>query len=177
MDNYYDYWGSDAEKSRNCVPNTFTPCTSPFNYKIERFSPPYFEQARLTGRPQIITAPSVGYYGQKIVLKVASPNPVIRFTFIRYGTVTHSTNTDQRFVELIIDSKWQDGTFVVRLPSNRNQAPPGNWFIFALDDKGVPSEALTLSMSDNSNSKYSSSIPIQFKRLWTPILIFIILSL
>eukprot|EP00842_Homolaphlyctis_polyrhiza_P003351 jgi/Hompol1/4016/HPOL_006988-RA len=58
MDNLDDYW---KYNKTTCMPNVsaFGPeCTSPFNYNIERFAPPYLQLAERQGRPVISSAPA-----------------------------------------------------------------------------------------------------------------------
>jgi hypothetical protein len=58
--------------------------------------------------------------------------------FIRSTSVTHHTNTDQRFLPL----KWaREGNCGLRItaPANAQLAPPGYYLLFILDDCGVPS--------------------------------------
>ena len=60
------------------------------------------------------------------------------FALVRLGAVTHSTNIDQRRVPLQIAS--QNGTaFVLDIPHNTNIVLPGSYFLFAMNEKGVPS--------------------------------------
>lgn len=139
MNNYADYWPT---QSPNCFPLVDTVCTDPFNYNIERFSPPYLQQGN---GPVLMKAPLTATHGSVLQLDLASADSVARVTFIRTGTSTHSTNTDQRFIELIIKAKNATSVFVT-LPSNVAQAPIGNWFIWALDGNGVPSAAKTIQL-------------------------------
>lgn len=60
------------------------------------------------------------------------------FALVRLGAVTHSTNIDQRRVPLQITS--QNGTeFVLDVPNNTNIVLPGSYFLFAMNENGVPS--------------------------------------
>jgi hypothetical protein len=110
-------------------------------YDIEKFKPGYL----LTNntRPKITYFPPTVTYNSTISLILDPTVPISRITFVRYSTVTHSTNTDQRFIEPII--LYNNGSLViVRVPPNGNIAPPGNWFIFALTDTGIPSYGVTV---------------------------------
>ena len=73
--------------------------------------------------------------------------------------VTHSTNTDQRFVELrILEVKGDE--IKVRAPWSRAMAVPGNWMLWVLDDRGVPSESATVLMKmDNTGTDFSLTDP------------------
>lgn len=63
-------------------------------------------------------------------------------SFVRYSTSTHSTNTDQRLVELKVVGRTRD-TVYVEAPRDGAMAPPGNFFLFALND-GKPSVGATI---------------------------------
>jgi large repetitive protein len=71
---------------------------------------------------------------------VASASPISRVTFVRSGSVTHSFNTDQRFLELGFT---QDGqTLTITLPTtDPNIVLPGYYMLFVFDQAGVPSAA------------------------------------
>ena len=66
-------------------------------------------------------------------------------TLIKTGSVTHSFNMEQRFLELPFT---RDGdTLQVRAPANPNLAPPGRYLLFVLDAQGVPSVARLVSLA------------------------------
>jgi len=100
----------------------------------EIYSPPYLFQA---GRPQITSAAEYGAYGQ--TLRVATTGTVTGFAWIRMTSVTHSVNTDQRFMKAAFSGAGA-GVFSVIAPPNPNVAPPGYYMLFALNG-GVPSIA------------------------------------
>jgi hypothetical protein len=144
--------GSENDNVKNppeasCHPitnNAFGPeCTSPFNYKLERFNPPYLfqknERIEILDAPLRLTPRSIF----KVVLKDAKK--AARVTFVRYSTSTHSTNTDQRLVELVIRGRTAKELYI-EAPRNSAIAPSGNWFLFVLDELGVPSVAKTISL-------------------------------
>lgn len=145
MSNYPDYW---PKINTACFDEYLTSpvagCTDPFNYNIERFTPPYLQQG---AGPVIQNAPMNATHGSLIQLDIAgsAAASVARVTFIRTSTVTHSTNTDQRMVELVISSHTA-GSLFVTLPSNPAMAVIGNWFVFALDANGTPSVAKTINL-------------------------------
>lgn len=121
-------------------------CRNPFNYNIERFTPPYLQAAAISGRPVINTAPASTTHGSLIAMNVGDSSTVKRVTFIRYSTTTHSTNTDQRFVELVVEAK-NATTLFVRINENPNIIIPGNWFLWALNKEGIPSIAKTVNVA------------------------------
>ena len=143
MNNYNDYWPVENRKS-SCFPLSATVCTDPFNYVIERFTPPYLSKPN---RPVILSAPETGTHDSLISFQVNNNATIVkRVTFVRVASTTHSTNTDQRLVELIIVGKVKDKVYV-RLPKTAAMAPPGKWYLFALDDQNTPSVAKTMLLS------------------------------
>lgn len=114
----------------------------------EIFNPPYLYQSngKLASRPSAsINKSSVknGAY-----FKVTSSDQLMMVSMIRMGSATHSTNTDQRRIELCGPySKACGGKSVtVQVPSDAGIAVPGNWMIFAVNGNGVPSEAEILNV-------------------------------
>ena len=152
MDNYDDLYGSNnAALQQTCMPTFSTqlgsavpnPCRSPFNTNIERFTPPY-----LQGQPgpAISNAPLTLTHGSVFQVDLSTPaNNVGRVTFTRMTSTTHSTNTDQRFVELVILA-YTGSSLFVQMPVTPNQAIIGNWFLWVLDKNGVPSTAKTINL-------------------------------
>ena len=55
------------------------------------------------------------------------------------GSTTHSFDQHQRFVPLDYEVN-DSGTVTARPPRTPNQAPPGDYFLFLVNQKGVPSE-------------------------------------
>jgi hypothetical protein len=145
MDNYNDYWPSaqNPNPNPNCYPRGNSICTDPFNYNIERYTPDYLGKG---AGPSITNCPNIVTHGSLIQITVDSTTNVDRVTFIRYSSVTHSTNTDQRFIELVISAKTDTALFV-KIPASTGMAPVGNWFLFVLNKDGVPSTAATVKLS------------------------------
>ncbi|CZT04315.1 uncharacterized protein RAG0_10815 [Rhynchosporium agropyri] len=75
-------------------------------------------------------------------LTIVADSSVMRFSLIRYGSVTHTVDTDQR--RLAFDSVSGTNTWV---PSDPGAALPGYWMSFAIDGKGVPSIARTVKIT------------------------------
>ncbi|KAH6567999.1 hypothetical protein BASA50_001160 [Batrachochytrium salamandrivorans] len=145
MVNYDDYW---KYNKTNCMPvvQAYTPgeCLSPFNLNIERLAPPYMQIAEKNGRPVISKAPNATTYQSSFMVEMSSPvGNVARVTFIRHSSTTHQTNTDQRFIELKILGQ-SGNSLVLQAPDVPGRAPPGRWFLFALDSNGIPSVAKTV---------------------------------
>ncbi|RKO91038.1 hypothetical protein BDK51DRAFT_12639, partial [Blyttiomyces helicus] len=148
MQNYADFWGPNGTSAPkpNCFPvahngTSSPPCTSPFEQRIERFTPPYLLNLTIP-RPNITAAPTTLTYNS--TFKITVTGSVDRVTLIRYGSTTHSLNTDQRFMELPIVAKNGNDLYLVAPPSG-GYMPPGNHMLWALN-QGVPSLAATVNI-------------------------------
>ena len=69
---------------------------------------------------------------------------VEHFALVRMSSVTHSVNTDQRRIPLSFSGA--EGNYQLSIPVERGVVLPGNYMLFALDAKGVPSVARTLNI-------------------------------
>ncbi len=118
------------------------------NYNAEIFSPPYLydENGGLAVRPVINWAPEQGAYGQTIALNTDAA-AISKVTFIKTSAVTHSFNVEQRYMEL----PFTVGTnsVQVQLPANSNDATPGYYLMFVLNDAGTPSEAAIIKLGND----------------------------
>lgn len=116
------------------------------HFDAQVYSPPYMfnKSGSRAVRPVInsISAATVPVGGTF----TATVNTVaISFAMIRYSTVTHTVNTDQRRIKItpIITGS----TYTLRLPSDPGILLPGFWLLFALDSAGVPSVAQTIKIT------------------------------
>ncbi len=98
------------------------------------YSPPYLFQG---SRPQITSAPNAASYGSTIA--VSTSGTVTGFSWIRMSAITHTVNTDQRWMAAPSTSTGAGG-YSVSVPANANLAPPGYYMLFALNGT-VPSVA------------------------------------
>jgi hypothetical protein len=153
MQNYIDTQGSNPR--RECYPVGTQVCTDPYEYRIERFTPPYL----LTGkdRPVIAKAPESLTYKSIFSIDLSSDLLIDKVSLIRYSTTTHSTNTDQRLVELEILSQ-VPGKLYLEAPPSGSVAPPGNWMLFILAE-GVPSVAKTIQLKNGEPTLEDVPIP------------------
>jgi hypothetical protein len=123
---------------------------------LERFWPPYLFFGK---RPVNRAAPRQVRYRVSFDVLVDDAAMIESVALIRSGSVTHSINTDQRFVELeilerIIAPKRIRGVatrlqayffisdrLVLRAPPHGYVAPPGYYMLFLVSKHGVPSVA------------------------------------
>lgn len=103
--------------------------------KIELYEPDYIA---IPNRIQITDSPKVLTFDEPFVIEIDRPATNVKYVaLIRAGSVTHSTDNDQRFVALIINSR--DGnTLNVSAPPNGNVAPPGYYMIWVVDNINQP---------------------------------------
>lgn len=102
----------------------------------EIYSPPYLFRGP---RPRITNAPRTARYGRTIAVDTPDGGRISRVALIRAGSVTHSVNFDQRYIDLPFDRA--DAGLTARIPGRASVAPPGWYMLFLIDDDGVPSVA------------------------------------
>lgn len=102
------------------------------NNNIEIYNPGYLFEGT---PPNIIIWPDQITYGNPFFIDVSLPIAAIRL--IRLGSVTHSTDMEQRSVGLTFSPGDPNGTnpYTVNAPANANIAPPGFYMLFVLRDK------------------------------------------
>lgn len=105
-------------------------------YTAEFYSPPYLFQGP---RPTIMDLPESITVGVPFEVTLGSPasTQVDHVNLVRLGSVTHQFDMDQRFVPLN-HQVMTSNKIRVFAPSSVNDAPPGWYMLFVLDD-GVPS--------------------------------------
>ncbi len=123
--------------------------------RVDLYEPWYFTSTRplikaMTGRadPLYPKAPMLNVRG-RLSVTVEHYRDIREFVLLRSGSVTHSFHSDQRHVRLRASmvSKTQLSVspprfrfeFDLEAPPTSNIAPPGNYLLFALDDRRVPS--------------------------------------
>lgn len=113
------------------------------NTSAELFSPDYLFQAngQPTVRPSITGISSTDLKpGDGISLSVNTAVDIGRVTLLKTGSVTHSTNMDQRFNELAFTV---DGnTIRTALPPTGAHVTPGWYLLQVLTTAGVPSQSV-----------------------------------
>ncbi|MFB7666941.1 galactose oxidase-like domain-containing protein [Kitasatospora sp. NPDC056138] len=121
---------------------------SGFNGTIEIYEPPYLHQGG--PRPDIRTAPTdpVGY-NTTFRINTNTPTQAARAVLVAPITSTHSVDTSQRRLELKLVSR-AGGQLVFQSPASTNDAPPGYYMLFLLNDAGVPSVAKWIQLGPNA---------------------------
>ena len=105
------------------------------NLNAEIYYPPYLYRDDGSGkpapRPTLVDAPRNALVGQTIVATVPETDAISRVTLVRTGSVTHSVNNDQRFIDVPFT---QNGSLIeARLPDNPNVLLPGYYMMFVFE--------------------------------------------
>ena len=135
--------GGNPQRLNVCLStNTLEQCTGgdhPLSeeLRVEVYSPPYLFKGP---RPVIGNAPQTVTYDQKIEIQTAQASNIQWVHLIRPMATTHSLDTEQRLVDLPINST-TDTAINVTVPNNPNLAPPGWYMLFITDNNRIPSVA------------------------------------
>ncbi len=109
----------------------------------EIYYPPYLydPSGQPAPRPLLLSAPAVvnPTLEAEFFATVASGNQISRVTLVHTGSVTHSTDVEQRYQELSFAQEGQ--TLRIASPKNANYTVAGYYMLFAFNPQGVPSEA------------------------------------
>ena len=114
-----------------------------YDTRISIYYPPYMYKDN-AGRPAITSLPKkngkkLGWsYGSKPVIKANSN--VVRASLVRPVAVTHSSDPNQRSVDLPVKSLG-GGRYQLGVTKNPNMAPPGWYMLNIVDGSGIPSAA------------------------------------
>ncbi|TAL21139.1 MAG: DUF1929 domain-containing protein [Aquabacterium sp.] len=132
------------------------------NLNAEIYEPPYLFKPDGSGdyadRPVITSAPLQAAWGGTMTVHMQSATPVSRVAFVRAGSVTHSFDFDQRWMQLTYAQA--DGVLSVQMPADAKAAPPGNYLLFVFDDAGVPSVARIVRVAAATDA-YPNSITVR----------------
>ncbi|MFE7132834.1 galactose oxidase-like domain-containing protein [Streptomyces sp. NPDC057638] len=113
------------------------PGNNTYNHNVSVYSPPYLFKGP---RPRITSVAGDRWnYGQ--TRRISVDRPIAKAQLIRPAAVTHSSDPNQRFVDLPLTVHGDGTTVDLNVTSNPNLAPPGWYMLFAADANGVPSVA------------------------------------
>ncbi|KQX47373.1 MULTISPECIES: kelch motif-containing protein [unclassified Streptomyces] len=117
-----------------------------FEQRIEVFTPPYLHKAG-ADRPVLGEGPQELDQNGRVTYKTKDAGRIATARLMRPSAVTHTTDVEQRSIELGL-RKGQDGmTVTVDVPQDRTLVPPGWYMLFATDANGIPSEAKWVQVS------------------------------
>ncbi len=109
------------------------------NTNIEIYYPPYLygPGGGFASRPAIADVQDSVSIGETFPVDWSGSGTVSRVTLIKTGSVTHSWNMDQRFVEATFTLS--GSRVMVQAPTRAADAPPGFYILFLLNAAGTPS--------------------------------------
>ncbi|MGW6391535.1 galactose oxidase-like domain-containing protein [Streptomyces sp. NPDC055103] len=111
-----------------------------FEQRIEVFTPPYLHKAG-ADRPVLGEGSQELDQNGRATFKTQDAGRIVKARLMRPSAVTHTTDVEQRSVELGL-TKGRDGrTVTVDVPQDRTLVPPGWYMLFVTDADGIPSEA------------------------------------
>ncbi len=105
--------------------------------RVEVYSPPYLFRGP---RPAISDAPASVAYNAPFTVTTPQAAAIRRAVLIAPAAVTHSTDMNARSLVLAQSAPSGD-TLTLTSPASASMAPPGDYMLFLVDDKGVPSIA------------------------------------
>jgi hypothetical protein len=128
--------GSDKDAGRGAQP----PPAGAADHSIEIFYPWYYSDP---DRPEILDMPDRFLTGTTFSLRSTQVDQdrIQRVVLVRCGSVTHAFNGDQRLLSLEHRRVGGDSLDVVA-PPNGWVAPSGLYFVFTVNDRGLPSKGL-----------------------------------
>jgi len=129
------------------------PGNGSWNHNVSVYTPPYLFKGP---RPTITSLIDTEWtYGD--TQRITVDRPIAKAELIRPAAVTHSSDPNQRFVDLPLTV---DGNNVdLNVTNNPNVAPPGWYMLFAVDAGGVPSVAKWVHLQGPSALKAADASP------------------
>ncbi|KAF2854308.1 carbohydrate-binding module family 32 [Plenodomus tracheiphilus IPT5] len=107
------------------------------HFDAEIFVPPYLLNADGTRRTRPVINSVAATVKVGATLSVTTNAAVTSFSLVRFGSATHTVNTDQRRIAL---AQTGSGTsYTVMIPADSGVALPGYWLLFAMNASGTPS--------------------------------------
>jgi YVTN family beta-propeller protein len=130
------------------------------NTNMEIYYPPYLYNAAggFATRPVIDSAPSAIDIGETFGVQLGGTGAISRVALIKTASVSHSWNTEQRFIELTFQQNGDE--LSIQAPTKAGDAPPGFYLLFVLNSAGTPSMAkiAKIGVAANPNPSVTPSL-------------------
>jgi galactose oxidase len=138
------------------------------HYDGQIFTPPYLltDKGEPRPRPEITERlPRSVRVGKNVYF---SANGDIRSaSLVRLGSATHTVNTDQRRVPLVLKRSALLRKWSVAIPSDPGIVIPGYWMLFVMDANGTPSVAKTILITSDEKALEENECEHGFlKMMW-----------
>ena len=119
-----------------------TGLSGPGQFNAQVYSPAYLSNGP---RPTITSAPAASTYNQSITVATPDASSIRAVNLVSLGADTHQSDMSQHFVPLSFSAG--QGSLTVQTPASAAIAPYGNYMLFILNEKGVPSVSTPLNLS------------------------------
>jgi hypothetical protein len=116
--------------------------SDPGEFSSQIYSPPYLFDGP---RPTITAAPAASTYNTSITVATPNAASIGSVNLVSLGADTHQGDMAQHFVPLSFTAS--SGSLTVQTPANSALAPYGNYMLFIVNNKGVPSVSTPLNLS------------------------------
>jgi hypothetical protein len=116
--------------------------SDPGEYSAQIYSPPYLFAG---SRPTITSAPAASSYNTSIAISTPNASSIGAVNLVSLGADTHQSDMAQHFVPLSFTAN--AGSLTVQTPASSALAPYGNYMLFIVNKKGVPSVSAPLNLS------------------------------
>lgn len=133
------------------------------HFDAQIFSPPYLFKADGTAatRPTITVSATTVANGNAFT--VTGNVALSRIAILRYGSSTHTVDTDQRRIQLCGPGRactaTSGTTYSVTVPADPGVVPPGNWMVFGINSAGVPSVSRTIRIGSSTAAAAAAGQP------------------
>ena len=122
----------------------------------------------LATRPVLTSTPQVIGAGTRFT--VTGTPGLTKFSFIRMSAITHSVNTDLRYLTLPF-TEISPGTYELTARANLNVMTPGYWMLFGLNASGIhsvsktilvdPTASVRITLAGNQSSYIGQNVSLQ----------------
>jgi len=117
------------------------------HFDAQIYTPPYLLNAN--GSPAArpwITSVSPTTFAPGTTLTIQTSAAVTSAALVRFGTATHTVNTDQRRIPLSL-SGGSGNQYTLTIPNDSGISLPGRWMLFVLNSNGTPSYSWVLEIT------------------------------
>ncbi|WP_370414948.1 galactose oxidase-like domain-containing protein [Streptomyces fradiae] len=126
-----------------------------FEQRIEVFTPPALHRAG-GNRPVLGEGPQELDQNGRATFKTQDATRITAARLMRPSAVTHTTDVEQRSIELGLTKEADGVTVTVEVPKDRTLVPPGWYMLFVTDQDGIPSEAKWIQVAGESDEPEAS---------------------
>lgn len=114
------------------------------HFDAQVYSPSYlFNSDGTPATRPVITSISTTAVQVGGTFSITTDQAATSFSVVRFGSVTHTVNTDQRRIPLTPVTT-AGTTYSLQVPNDSGIALPGYWMVFAMNAQGTPSIAKSI---------------------------------